>query len=157
MALTIDSRAVFRAIAEHPEAFPAIQADMDEIARKLLGKQLKAKATDVALLRIVHKCVGDANMSTMLDGFAATELSGLAKKIDPHGPHVGATSDPRGVRSHIVDLATGRVMPSPKPEKTVKATTPKARKATPPKIGGILESKVHGGVKAKASRSKKTG
>ena len=152
MALTIDSHAVLRALADHPEAFPAIQTDLGDLAGKLLIKQIK-KTTDAALFAKLYGVTGATTMSTVLDGFSANDLSALVKKIDPHGSYAGPSSDLKAVRSHIAELATGRVQPAAKAEKPLKAPkAPKVAKAAPPKIGGILASKVHSGIKTPSKK-----
>ena len=157
MALTIDSATVLRAIAEHPDAFPAVKADLDEVARKLLIKQLKAKTTNAPLLQRILKATNADTVKTILDGFSANDLSGLVKKIDPHSAFVKATSDLQPVRLHILGIADGRLALAALPEKPVKtAKAPKgAAKPDMPKIGVILESKVHSG-KPKTTRAKKS-
>ena len=155
MALSIDSHAVLRAIADNPDAFPAVQTDLDGLARKMLGKQLKAKSTDAVLFKKIYDLTGETNMSSILDNYAANDLVALLRKIDPHCPHAKTGGNPKDARSHIADLAAERVQPSAKPERVIKARTPKAPKPERPKIGGVLESKVHSG-KTRTSRTKKT-
>lgn len=155
MALSIDSGAVLRAITENPNAFPAVQADLDEFARKMLGKQIKAKTTDAALFKEIYRVTGATNMSTVLDGYAANELAALIKKIDPYSPYAKSGGDLQEARAHIAAVATGSKPFSAKPEKAQKVPTPKPPKREPlPKIGGVLESKVHSG-KSRPSRSKR--
>ncbi len=157
MALIIDSHAVLRALADHPEAFPAVGPDLDELARKLLGKQLKSKTTDAILFKEIYSAVGASTISTILDGFQANDLTGLVKKIDPHSAHAKAATDLGAVRSHIAGLANGSIQASVKPEKGAKPQkATKTAKDAAPKIGGILESKVHSGGKAKAPVRKKS-
>jgi hypothetical protein len=148
MALTIDSHQVLRLLADHPEAFPAIQADLGDLVGKLLIKQIK-KTPDLALFVEIYGITGAATMSTILDGFSTNDLSALLKKIDPYFSLAQPSSDLKAVRAHITNLATARATPAAKPEKAPKnAKAPKAVKAAPPKIGGLLESKVHSGRKA---------
>lgn len=155
MALSIDSAAVLRAIADHPDAFPAIRLDLDDHARKLLGKQLKAKSTDFGLLCRIYDVVGETNMASVLDSYAANELAALVKKIDPHSPHVTVAGDPKAVRAHIAAVATGRAVLSAKPEKAARARKSRPAAAAPAtKIGGVLESKVHSGT-TRAGRARK--
>ncbi len=156
MPLTIDSHAVLRAVADHPEAFPAIQPDLDEIARKMVAKQIKAKSMDAELFRGLCCATGDANLSTILDGLAGNELTALVKKIDPYSAHARSGGDIQDVRRHVTELANGRVQPSRKAEKVVKAAAPKPPAKRPEsKIGSVLGSKVHSG-KAQGSRAKKS-
>ncbi len=156
MALSIDSHAVLRAIADHPDAFPAIQPDLDDLARKMLGKQLKAKSTDAALLAKIYRITGESNFSKFLDSYQANDLAALVKKIDPFSPHAKAGGELKEARAHIIDIAGERKLAADKPEKPVKAkATKSAPKAEPPKTGGVLESKVHSGKKP-SPRSRKS-
>ena len=70
-----------------------------------------------------------------------------------------AIGDEAAMRRHLVDLAGGRVEPSAraaKVEKAIKAPLAAASgsAASRPKIGGVLQSKVHSGA-ARPSRAKK--
>lgn len=157
MALTIDSAVVLRAMADHPDAFPALKADLDETARKLLVKQLKAKMTDASLLHRLFAVTSRDTMLTILDGFSANDLVGLVKKIDPHGPFAKAGCDLHAARVHVAGIGEGRLQPSTEPEKPVKAPRKAPKAAAAPetsKIGVILDSKVHSG-KPRVSRAKK--
>ena len=71
MALSIDSRAVFHAIADHPDAFPAVQTDIDEFARKVLIKQIKHKGTDLEVGKALRAAIGEKTFSTVLDALSA--------------------------------------------------------------------------------------
>ena len=146
MALSIDTRSVLRIISDHLDAFPAIQPDLPEIVRKLLLKQLKAKSTDIGLLRKLSEILGSDTIQLIFDGMTETELAGLIKRVDPHSPYGKAGGDAGAARLHIADLAAGRVALTGKP---VKAPTPKkpktARKEPVSKIGEVLGSEVHSG------------
>jgi hypothetical protein len=155
MGLSINSHAVLRSFAEYPDIFPAIQPDLAELARKLLLKQLKAKSTDAALLRKLFEVTGADTLSTIFDGMMDSEIITLIKKVDPYSAYGKAGSEPGGARSHVIDLAAGRVGPSIKPAKVAapkKLTSPKApsSKAPSSKIGDILGSKVHSGATRKS-------
>lgn len=155
MALTIDSKTVLRAITDHPDTFPAVQVDLDEIARKMLSKQLKAKSTNRDLFQKIYNLAGEKNIATILDACSSNELMALLKKIDPYSPLVKGVGDIAQVRTHFADVATGRVQTSVKAEKVVKTSTKKiSPRVEQPKIGTVLESKVHSG-KPRAGRIKK--
>ena len=161
MALGIDGLALLRAIADHPDSFPAIKPDLAEFARKALVKQIKDKATTLDLFRQITVAAGESTLTIVLDGFAGGEIAGLAKKIDPHGPHAKAGGDEAAARAHLVEIAKGRLQPAEKaakPEKVSKAKPDKsAGKAPRSKIGTVLESKVHSGVRPRASSPKSAG
>ena len=156
MSLSIDSKAVLRAVADNPDAFPAVQADIDEFARKMLGKQLKAKSTDTQLFKRIYSLAGERNMATIFDGYAASDFVALVKKIDPHSSFIKDAGELRQIRNHVIDLATDRATPVGKSEKVPKSK-PAAKsppKVQQPKIGGVLESKVHSG-RANTGRTKR--
>jgi hypothetical protein len=150
MGLSINSHAVLRSFAEHPEIYPAIQSDLAELARKLLIKQLKAKSTDAALLQRLFKVTGEDTLAIVFDSMTENELIGLIKKVDPYSPYGKAGGDTRAARAHVSDLAAGRAELSTKP---VKVTAPRKTKASTKepvsKIGEVLGSKVHSGATRK--------
>lgn len=159
MALTIDSAEVLRAFADHPDAFPAIRADIGEFARKLLLKQVKAKTTDLAGLRLMQRFAGETNLKTILDELSVTELAGLIKRIDPHSPLAKKADDAVAARRHVIALGAGAVEPAAMPEKVAKPK-PRPRKTTTPaastsKIGVLLESEVHSGRPRSTPRARK--
>lgn len=157
MGLNIDSQAVLRAIADHPDTFSAVRGDIDEFARKILAKQIKHKTTDLGGARLIQDSVGMEALATILDGFAANETSALLKKLDPHNGLV-KDSNPLPMRAAIDALIQGRAEPTQKQAKTPKtpAKRPTPKAPAKPKIGDILESKVHAGdAPVKKSRGKK--
>lgn len=160
MPAGLDSAAVLRALADHPDAFPALRGDVAEFARKAMVKQLKDKALTLDGLRRLARACGEEAVATVLDGWETPELIGLAKKADGHGPHAKAT-DAAATRRHLLDLAAGRSEASARPEKPAKPTKePKAPKPIKEpkepasKIGGVLQSKVHSGA-GRATRARK--
>ncbi len=163
MPAGLDSGAVLRALADHPDAFPALRGDIAEFARKAMVKQLKDKALTLEALRRLTRACGEEAVATVLDGWEASDLAGLAKKADAHGPHARAGGDKSAgetaaARRHLLDLAAMRAEPSAKVEKAAKE--PKAPKPVKEpkdarsKIGGVLQSKVHSGA-ARPSRARK--
>ena len=155
MALTIDSKAVLGAILADPDVFDALRSDLPEFARKALIKQIKHKTTDLARFRAIYEAIGKEIVQTVLDGFEAKDLIGLIKKIDANSSFAKNSGSPQEARQHIVALASGERSPTPKTEKVVVAKAPKVRKEAPPKIGVVLGSEVHSGVRPRATRSKK--
>ncbi len=154
MPAGLDSGAVLRAFADHPDAFPALRGDVAEFARKSMVKQLKDKALTLDGLRLIHRAGGGEMLSAVLDSWEATELAGLAKKADGHGPYARAGDDAAAARRHLLDLAAGRIGPSGKAEKVKAEKETRAAKAPKSKIGAVLQSKVHSGV-ARPSRTKR--
>ena len=158
MALGIDGSALLRAMANHPDAFPAIKAEIVEFARKALVKQIKDKATTLDVFRRITAASGGDTLTIVLDGFTGSEIAGLAKKIDPHGPYAKAIGDEAAARAHVLELAKGRAQPAEKAAKPEKVSKPPRApaKVPPSKIGTVLESKVHGGAKPRASSPRTT-
>lgn len=135
MALEIDGLAVLCAIAEAPEAFPAIRSDVTKAAHALVTKQLKAKFLDLPGLRAVREALGPQPLALIVDGLKDAEVKALATRLDKHHPEL---KDGPAVlhRRHLMALAgtlAPVAAPAPKP-KPVKATARKtAAKAADPK------------------------
>lgn len=135
MALEIDGLAVLCAIAEAPEAFPAIRSDVTKAAHALVTKQLKAKSLDLPGLRAVREALGPQPLALIVDGLKDAEVKALATRLDKHHPEL---KDGPAVlhRRHLMALAgtlAPVAAPAPKP-KPVKATARKtAAKAADPK------------------------
>lgn len=158
MGLSIDSHAVLRAIADHPNAFSAVRGEIDEFARKILAKQIKHKTTDLGCARLIQSSTGAGAFATILDGFAPNETAALLKKLDPNNGLV-KDGDLLSMRAAIDALIDARAEPTQKAEKPPKTSGKKMTPKVPgkPKIGDILESKVHAGdASPKKTRAKKT-
>lgn len=135
MALEIDGLAVLCAIAEAPEAFPAIRSDVTKAAHALVTKQLKARSLDLPGLRAVREALGPQPLALIVDGLKDAEVKALATRLDKHHPEL---KDGPAVlhRRHLMALA-GTLAPVPAPAakpKPVKAPARKtAAKAADPK------------------------
>ena len=157
MGLSIDSRVVLRAIADHPDAFPAVRGEIDEFARKILAKQIKHKTTDLKVARLIQRSTGAEALTTILDGFATNEIGALLKKLDPNNGLV-RDGEPLPMRAALEALFGGQAEPTEKAERPPKAPGKKVTSKAPPKpkIGDLLESKVHAGdISPKKARAKK--
>ena len=104
MALEIDGLAVLCAIAEAPEAFPAIRSDVTKAAHALVTKQLKAKTLDLAGLRAVREALGPQPLALIVDGLKDAEVKALVTRLDKHHPDL---KDGPAVlhRRHLLALA----------------------------------------------------
>ncbi len=104
MALEIDGLAVLCAIAEAPEAFPAIRSDVTKAAHALVTKQLKAKTLDLAGLRAVREALGPQPLALIVDGLKDAEVKALVTRLDKHHPDL---KDGPAVahRRHLMALA----------------------------------------------------
>ncbi|MGX7709116.1 hypothetical protein [Methylobacterium sp. Gmos1] len=122
MALEIDGLAVLCAIAEAPEAFPAIRSDVTKAAHALVTKQLKAKTLDLAGLRAVREALGPQPLALIVDGLKDAEVKALVTRLDKHHPDL---KDGPAVahRRHLMAIAAN-LDPVPAP-----AAKPKPAKA----------------------------
>ncbi|WP_279358545.1 hypothetical protein [Methylobacterium indicum] len=128
MALEIDGLAVLCAIAEAPEAFPAIRSDVTKAAHALVTKQLKAKTLDLPGLRAVREALGPQPLALIVDGLKDAEVKALATRLDKHHPDL---KDAPAVthRRHLMALA-GTLAPVSAP-----AVKPKAKAPARPRAG----------------------
>ncbi|WP_128566522.1 hypothetical protein, partial [Methylobacterium crusticola] len=124
MALEIDGLAVLRAIAEAPEAFPAIRGDVTKAAHALVSKQLKARNLGVEGLGKVAGALGSQALALILDGLKDAEVRSLAGRLDKHHPDL-EQGTPAAHRRHVLALATGTA-PAGKPKPAPKARAPRA-------------------------------
>ncbi|AWN47312.1 hypothetical protein DK419_14130 [Methylobacterium terrae] len=122
MALEIDGLAVLCAIAEAPEAFPAIRSDVTKAAHALVTKQLKAKTLDLAGLRAVREALGPQPLALIVDGLKDAEVKALVTRLDKHHPDL--KDGPAVIhRRHLMALAADLDAVGPP------AAKPKAAKA----------------------------
>ncbi|TGE02449.1 hypothetical protein [Methylobacterium nonmethylotrophicum] len=104
MALEIDGLAVLCAIAEAPEAFPAIRGDVTKAAHALVTKQLKAKSLDLAGLRAVRNALGPQPLALIVDGLKDAEVKALVTRLDKHHPDL-KDGPALAHRRHLMALA----------------------------------------------------
>ncbi|RVU14121.1 hypothetical protein [Methylobacterium oryzihabitans] len=129
MALEIDGLAVLCAIAESPEAFPAIRSEVTKAARALVVTQLKAKTLTVEGLRKVEAALGPQPLALILDGMKDAEVKSLVTRLDKHHPELKAAT-PLEHRRRLRELSGG-TDPVGKPKPVAKAKAP--AKAAPGK------------------------
>ena len=132
MALEIDGLAVLCAIAEAPEAFPAIRSDVTKAAHALVTKQLKAKTLDLPGLRAVREALGPQPLALIVDGLKDAEVKALVTRLDKHHPDL---KDGPAVlhRRHLMALAADLdpvAVPAAKP-KPAKGAAKAPAKAKP--------------------------
>jgi hypothetical protein len=128
MALEIDGLAILCAIAEAPQAFPAIRQEVNKVAQALVTKQLKAAGLTVAALRAVREALGSQPLALVVDGLKDAEVKTLVTRLDKHHPDL-KTGKPADQRRHLLALASG-TDPVPKPAKAPAA--PRAARAKAP-------------------------
>ncbi|WP_298957576.1 hypothetical protein [uncultured Methylobacterium sp.] len=129
MALEIDGLAVLCAIAESPEAFPAIRSEVTKAARALVVTQLKAKTLTVEGLRKVEAALGPQPLALVLDGMKDAEVKSLVTRLDKHHPELKAAT-PLEHRRRLRELAGG-TDPVGKPKPVAKAKAPSKATAKP--------------------------
>ncbi|BCM85854.1 hypothetical protein [Methylobacterium indicum] len=150
MALEIDGLAVLCAIAEAPEAFPAIRSDVTKAAHALVTKQLKAKTLDLPGLRAVREALGPQPLALIVDGLKDAEVKALATRLDKHHPDL---KDAPAVthRRHLMALA-GTLAPVSAP-----AAKPKAKAPARPRAGAKSAAKSAAGPAAEPAAASAEG
>lgn len=126
MALEIDGLAILCAIAETPQAFPAIRQDVNKAAQALVTKQIKARGLTVAGLRQVQAALGPQPFALIVDGMKDAEVKTLAVRLDRHDPDLKAAK-PTDHRRRLLALAAG--------------TDPVAKPAAPARSAGKASAK----------------
>ncbi|ACA16331.1 hypothetical protein M446_1848 [Methylobacterium sp. 4-46] len=115
MALEIDGLAILCAIAETPQAFPAIRHDVAKAAQALVVRQLKAKDMTVDGLRRVQAALGPHPLALLVDGLTDAEVKTLVTRFDKHGAALKAGGAVE-LRRRLLALAGGAA-PEAKPVK----------------------------------------
>jgi AAA domain len=119
-AIDIDGLAVLHAIAENPLAFPDVVAELNKVARALVVKQFKAKATTLESLRHIHSAIGGEAFVLILDDLGDSGSDSLVKRLDKDNSEL-KTAQPAWPRKRLADLASGAAVPAKKPPKPVPA------------------------------------
>lgn len=118
MKVVIDAFGLLGAIGSHRDVFKALDAQVHKQALALLAAQLKHKSLDLPLFKAVVSAVGAEGFEIFLDTDTVDDkfLKALTKKLDPHST-VTKAGDGDAIRPHLVALAAGRVVPTPKPSR----------------------------------------
>lgn len=116
MAINIDGIVVLRAIAENPVAFPDVAAEVNNVARALVVKQIKAKTVTLELLRQIHSLIGSEAFELILDDLDAKNSAALVKKFDKENAELNGATPP-WLRKQLASLASGAANPVGKPPK----------------------------------------
>src|SRR5215469_3518438 len=126
MSIALDGFEVFRQVGKHAEIFAAIRADVDQQARSLVAKCLKARSFGVGAFRDIRKALGQEQFGLALEGLKETELKSLLTRLDKH--HPGMKGGAIGWRrQHLNALADGSSKPHAPPTKAKKASGKKTR------------------------------
>lgn len=140
MALDIDGYAVLGAIARQPDAFPAIRNEVSKVARMLVVKQLKEKATSIETVRDIAKAVDVDAFDLILDLMTDAEIKGLVGKVDKLNAEAKSESS-QWQRGHVSELALGKKEPATK-KSVAKAVKPKKEAPKVERAGSARFSKV---------------
>jgi hypothetical protein len=130
MALDVDGLAVLRSIANHASTFPDVVTEAAKVARALVTKQIKGKATTLNKLRDVRKAIGGDAFNLILDGFPDAQITTLVTKFDENHPDL-KTSNPQWRRRQLGALADGSAEPAAKPKASTKQKASKKAVSTP--------------------------
>lgn len=128
MALDLDAFAVFRAIGTHAAQFNDVKADAAKAARALITKQIKAKGTNIAVMRALRKALGEESFALVVDGLKDAELKTLTVRFDKENPEI-KTANPAWRRRHLMALVDGSAEPAAKAPKAAKAKAPPKAKS----------------------------
>lgn len=131
MALEIDGLAILCAIAETPQAFPAIRQDVNKAAQALVTKQIKARGLTVAGLRQIQAALGPQPFALIVDGMKDAEVKTLAVRLDKHDPDLKAAK-PTDHRRRLLALAAGTdPVAKPAPARSAGKASAKAAATAP--------------------------
>ncbi|WP_156898123.1 hypothetical protein [Methylocapsa acidiphila] len=140
MSIDVDGFGVLRIIAENPQIFSDIAAEINKAARALVVGQLKAKTINLARVRAVYDAIGGDAFAHVLDGLADPAAASLIKKLDKNHPDI-ATASAEWRRRRISELAQGSVEPAAKAKAEPKQKAAKSAKPSKPKVERALGSK----------------
>jgi hypothetical protein len=113
MTLDIDGFAVLKAIADHPSAFSAIEAEARKTARALIIKQVKHKTADLTKVRDIFNLLGGRTFRLVVDAFPDAQIKTLVTRFDKNHPDL-KTETSQWRRQHLVALLDGSREPAPK-------------------------------------------
>ena len=132
MSIALDGFEVFRQVGKHAEIFAAIRADVDQQARALVAKCLKARSVGLGAFRDIRKALGREQFGLVLEGLKETELKSLLTRLDKHHPDTKGGAIGRR-RQHLNALADGSSTPYAPPTNAKKASGKKT-KAEPARL-----------------------
>lgn len=137
MKVVIDSYGLLGAIGRHRDAFAGIDALVQKQATALLTAQLKHKSLDLNTFRGIVAAIGSELFELFLDMADNKLLKGIAKKLDQYAPATKSDDD-NVLRAHLIHLATRRVEPTVKADKS---TSP-LKKTTKANAGDTFNTSV---------------
>ena len=120
MSISLDGFEVLRQIGKHADVFAPVRADINKQASALVVKCLKAKSTDLKVIREVRKALGESQFGLVLEGLKDTEAKSILTRVDKHHPEIkkGTTT---WRRQHLAALADSSATPQQPPAKAKKA------------------------------------
>lgn len=141
MAFDLDGLAALGAMAAHPGSFPGIEAEAAKVARGLLTKALKDKATTLERARAMAAALPGGTLAHVTDGMTDAELAALAARFDGHNPALKTAGRPEKA-ALVGALLAGGAQPAVKPAggKAPRKAAPPAERAAPRKAAGGVEA-----------------
>lgn len=153
MAFDLDGLAVLAGMAARPDAFAGVETEAAKIARTLLTKLLKDKATTLSALRAMASALPEGTLAHVTDGMTEVEVAGLLARLDRHSPDL-KTADRQAKARLVASLIAGAAEPAEAQAKGRKAAAPKAPTVKKAPSSGVeaatkvLKSKAMGARKA---------
>lgn len=121
MPVRVDLRSVIVSMVQAPQIFPTVIAALDKDATKLFAAHFKDKGMGIDRLKATHDALGEDNLALIFESLDDKMVVALLKKVDPNK----AAGEPTADLAHLKKIASGRVAPSPKPDKPRKAVAPR--------------------------------
>ena len=153
MAFDLDGLAVLASMATKPDSFAGIENEATKIARTLLTKLLKNKATTLPVARSMASALPAGTLAHVTDGMSDAEMTALAVRFDRLNPTLKA-SDRQAKAILVGHLISGAAEPATKTAGGKKPSSPKSSAAQKPPSSGVeaamkvLNSKAMGARKA---------
>jgi hypothetical protein len=133
MALAINGFEILGRISNNAELFRDVRLDVAKTAQAFVEKQLKAKSTDITVLRNIRDELGKDNFDLVVECMKDAPIKTLLGRLDKFHPEL-KKSDATWRRRHLIALAGNTAEPTPKPEpvKKTKPTSSRRAKAAAP-------------------------
>ena len=113
MAFDLDGLAVLAGMAAKPERFAGFNVEATKIARTLLTKLLKNKATTLQNVRDMAAALPAGTLAHVTDGLSEAELGALAIRFDAQNS-IAKGKDRQAKSLLVAALISGEAQPAPK-------------------------------------------
>lgn len=128
------------AVAANRGLFGDVELEAAKAARTLVVKQLRARTSDIKVLREVRRVLGGDNFVLLVEAITPAEVKSLTKKFNQYRPELKSGRD-AWRRSHLCDLANGKLDASAKPSKAPRAKAKPKPKPRQPKMLDLMSMK----------------